>query len=149
MAPKIATPRGIRNNNPCNIKFNSRNNWHGQLKPKGEFCTFSDPLYGLRAAYKIIGTYYNNGFRTIYDIISRWAPDGSVIVKNYAYYVARGCGMLSSEEINPRDADMMIKFMKGIVKFENGINPYECKLYKTAYVSSDIARTCKLQDTAG
>lgn len=143
MVTKKLPPRGLRNNNPCNIKYNKANEWYGQIAPDGGFCRFREPVYGLRAAYKIIATYYNKGFRTISEIISRWAPDGLYIEKNYAFFVARGCGMLSTEEIDPWDKEMMVKFLKGVVKFENGYNPYECKIYSVAYESSDIARICK------
>lgn len=144
MVTKRITPRGIRNNNPCNIKYNSANNWVGQRDPNGEFCTFVDARYGLRAAYITIGNYYKKGYRTIAEIIGRWAPDGAQIVSNYSYFVARGCGALSTEEIAIDDEDFMVKFLKGMVKFENGYNPYDCKTYSSAYKLSNIAKFAKL-----
>ena len=45
---------GIRNNNPCNIKHSSANNWAGQIGSNRNFCVFSSPLYGLRAAFVLI-----------------------------------------------------------------------------------------------
>ena len=84
-------PRGIRNNNPANIKYAPQNKWQGQAKPNQGFCTFITPIYGLRAAYRLIGSYYTrHNLRTVAQIISRWSPDGKTIEDNYAWYVARG-----------------------------------------------------------
>ena len=48
-------PRGIRNNNPGNIRHGA--NWQG-LNPKGRdidsaFCVFTAPIYGIRALAKV------------------------------------------------------------------------------------------------
>ncbi|MEE1121839.1 MAG: hypothetical protein UHT92_09200 [Prevotella sp.] len=132
-------PRGIRNNNPANIKYAPQNKWQGQAKPNQGFCTFITPIYGLRAAYRLIGSYYTrHNLRTVAQIISRWSPDGKTIEDNYAWYVARGCGILSDEEIDIGNEDFMVKFMKGIVKFENTQNPYDDKTYRKAYRLSGI-----------
>lgn len=134
-------PRGIRNNNPANIKYSPYNKWQGQTSPKQGFCTFLTPIYGLRAAYRTIGSYYSrHNLRTVRQIISRWAPDGKTIEGNYAWYVARGCGILSDEEIDIGSEEFMVKFMKGIVKFENKQNPYDDKKYRTAYRLSGIGK---------
>ena len=85
-------PRGIRNNNPLNIRLSS-DKWQGQINGKGNidgnsslsserageeavFCVFSSMEYGWRAAFVILcKTYYGKyKLRTIRDIVSRWAP---------------------------------------------------------------------------
>ena len=81
-------PRGIRNNNPLNIR-KSADKWQGQINanvndndnnssPKGdaEFVQFYTMEYGWRAAFVILcKTYYGKyKLRTIRDIVSRWAP---------------------------------------------------------------------------
>jgi len=85
-------PRGIRNNNPLNIRL-SKDKWQGQINGKGNidgnsslsseraggeavFCVFSSMEYGWRAAFVILcKTYYGKyKLRTIRDIVSRWAP---------------------------------------------------------------------------
>ena len=85
-------PRGIRNNNPLNIRL-SKDKWQGQINGKGNidgnsslsseraggeavFCQFSSMEYGWRAAFVILcKTYYGKyKLRTIRDIVSRWAP---------------------------------------------------------------------------
>ena len=88
----MSEPRGIRNNNPLNIRLSS-DKWQGQINGKGNidgnsslsseraggeavFCVFSSMEYGWRAAFVILcKTYYGKyKLRTIRDIVSRWAP---------------------------------------------------------------------------
>ena len=86
-------PRGIRNNNPLNIRL-SNDRWQGQRPPSnspgGEkvFCEFSEMKYGWRAAFRLLcNTYYKKyGLKTISDIIYRWAPPKE---NNTAAYIRR------------------------------------------------------------
>ena len=88
MSNEVKLPRGIRNNNPLNIRL-SIDKWQGQINanvndndnnssPNGEsdFCQFYTMEYGWRAAFVILcRTYYGKyKLRTIRDIVSRWAP---------------------------------------------------------------------------
>ena len=92
MSNEVKLPRGIRNNNPLNIRL-SKDKWQGQINGKGNidgnsslsseraggeavFCVFSSMEYGWRAAFVILcKTYYGKyKLRTIRDIVSRWAP---------------------------------------------------------------------------
>ena len=75
-------PRGIRNNNPLNIRLSS-DKWQGQINGKGNIDGNSSLSseraggeYGWRAAFVILcKTYYGKyKLRTIRDIVSRWAP---------------------------------------------------------------------------
>ena len=70
-------PRGIRNNNPLNIR-RSGDKWQGlkTLQEDREFFQFVSMEYGWRAAFVILcKTYYRKyKLRTIRDIVSRWAP---------------------------------------------------------------------------
>ena len=76
-------PRGIRNNNPLNIRLSS-DRWQGQIAPslsgraggEASFCQFESMKWGWRAAFRLLcHTYYGKyKLRTIRDIITRWAP---------------------------------------------------------------------------
>lgn len=86
------TPRGIRNNNPLNIRIGSsltKNPWKGQkltdLKDKS-FCEFTSMEYGARAGIVLLRGYIVKGFDTLEKIVTRWAPasDGN----NPSSYVA-------------------------------------------------------------
>ena len=82
-------PRGIRNNNPLNIR-RSKDKWQGlrTLQEDREFFQFSEMKYGWRAAFVILcRTYYKKyGLKTISDIIYRWAPPKE---NNTAAYIRR------------------------------------------------------------
>ena len=77
----IMEPRGLRNNNPLNIRL-SKDRWQGQrppsTSPEGEkaFCVFESMAYGWRAAFVILcKTYYGKyKLKTIRALITRWAP---------------------------------------------------------------------------
>lgn len=72
--------RGIRNNNPLNIRRGDR--WQGMLSLQADdtFVQFESMQYGLRAGMKVLKNYItgNNSshkrFTTVNTIISRWAP---------------------------------------------------------------------------
>ena len=73
--------RGIRNNNPLNIKYSAKNAWKGKVKDEEKedpvFEEFTSMGYGLRAALKIIRNQcMREGGCTPRSIIRRWAPPG-------------------------------------------------------------------------
>ena len=77
MSSEVKLPRGIRNNNPLNIR-RSGDKWQGlkTLQEDKEFFQFETIEWGWRAAFVILcKTYYGKyKLRTIRDIVSRWAP---------------------------------------------------------------------------
>jgi hypothetical protein len=88
------TARGLRNNNPGNIRRGGCKKYVGQIGDDGTFIKFSNIVYGLRALIKILNTYYYvHNLRTVYDIISRWAPDNENNTSAYARRVAAITGL--------------------------------------------------------
>ena len=89
------TARGIRNNNPLNIR-RSGDKWQGlmALQQDREFFQFETMAYGWRAAFVILcRTYYKKyGLKTITDIIYRWAPPKE---NNTMAYIRRVSGYIS------------------------------------------------------
>ena len=77
MSNEVKLPRGIRNNNPLNIR-RSGDKWQGlkTLQEDKEFFQFETIEWGWRAAFVILcKTYYGKyKLRTIRNIVSRWAP---------------------------------------------------------------------------
>lgn len=72
------TTRGVRNNNPLNIKI-SRSKWVGKIKEGKKddvFEEFDTMENGLRAAIKLVQNYIKRmRLNTVALIISRWCPD--------------------------------------------------------------------------
>lgn len=67
--------RGIRNNNPANIRRGCK--WKGLAKPQTdrEFCQFISMTWGVRALLVTLRTYVvKHHLHTAREIITRWAP---------------------------------------------------------------------------
>jgi hypothetical protein len=95
-------PRGIRNNNPLNIR-RSKDQWKGlraqQTDPS--FCQFESLEYGWRAAFYLLTRTYYHKYRlyTIRMIISKWAPPNENQTAKYIENVCRLTGIAPDEPI--------------------------------------------------
>lgn len=70
------TARGIRNNNPGNLRHGEA--WLGlaPVQDDQNFCTFTEMHFGVRALLKTLRTYVERrGCDTVRKIITRWAPE--------------------------------------------------------------------------
>lgn len=120
-------PRGIRNNNPGNIKRGEP--WKG-LKKDGEsidpvFCVFETPEWGIRALAKILKNYQKiHGLNTPRKIISRYAPPCENQTLSYIQSVAQQLGIYPDCEVDLNNDATLIIFLKAIIRHENGIQPY-------------------------
>ncbi|MBO6059398.1 MAG: hypothetical protein J6P67_04560 [Bacteroidaceae bacterium] len=92
----MSEPRGIRNNNPLNIR-KSGVKWQGlkTLQEDKEFFQFETIEWGWRAAFVILcRTYYGKyKLRTIRDIVSRWAPPKENNTEAYIRHVSDYTGI--------------------------------------------------------
>ena len=117
-------PRGIRNNNPGNIRYDGTA-WRGLAAPPtdGAFCRFSDAPHGIRAMAKIISNYGKKyGLCTIAGIVGRWAPPTENNTGAYVAAVARAIGCAPDA---PIDIDKnLFGLCRAIIKHENGKCPY-------------------------
>lgn len=115
--------RGIRNNNPLNIRLGD--NWDG-LAPQqtdGAFCQFIDAIYGIRAAARILTNYAKSGANTIEKIISKWAPQSENDTESYIAAVESRTGFKRNKVISKSAGDYL-PLLKAMIKQENGLNPY-------------------------
>jgi len=125
------TPRGIRNNNPGNIRWGC--NWLGLTKNgkniDPSFCVFTSPVYGIRALARILKNYQElYGLNTIRRIISRYAPTNENQTLAYINGVSKQLGISPDASINLNETAVMCIFIKAIVRIENGIQPYSTEL---------------------
>ena len=92
----MAIPRGIRNNNPLNIR-RSKDQWQGlrALQTDPSFCQFETLEYGWRAAFKLLTRTYYHTYRlfTIRAIINKWAPPNENKTEAYIKNVSRLTGI--------------------------------------------------------
>lgn len=114
--------RGMRNNNPCNIRINS-DKFQGEVQPSQdkEFKQFETAAYGYRAAFKVLRTYINNyKCDTIRKIISRFAPSNENHTENYIKVVSERSGIPEDDIIYPDNREMMIRIVAAMSFVENG-----------------------------
>lgn len=115
-------PRGIRNNNPGNIRLGQAK-WLGQRETSLDpaFVEFTTPLFGLRALMKILLTYHRKyGLDTVQSIINRWAPPYENATDHYAYHVARRLNVNRYTTIRIDDQRLLAQLAEAIVIHENG-----------------------------
>lgn len=114
-------PRGIRNNNPGNIRHGDQV-WQGQALNQDDpaFVQFSSPEYGIRAIAKILDTYQREGITTISQAIERWAPPSENDTDAYikAVCISTNCAF------DAPLADNIPGVIKAIIQHENGEQPY-------------------------
>lgn len=124
---EIFTPRGIRNNNPGNIRLSTAR-WRGQKPAQGdtEFAEFDTPVSGLRALMVLLLTYYRKyGLDTVDSIINRFAPPHENATDHYAWSVAKRMGVKRGQRLYLGDTETLIAFAQAIVRHENGQAPKE------------------------
>ena len=119
---KKTLPRGLRNNNPLNIRI-STDKFVGEVQPSGDkaFKQFDTMAHGYRAAFRVLRTYINNyKCDTIRKIISRWAPKNENHTENYIKVVSERSGITADEPILADNREMMIRIVAAMSFVENG-----------------------------
>lgn len=117
-------PRGLRNNNPGNIRKSSIL-WSGEIPNASdpEFCVFVSMPFGYRAIMKTLCTYRKkHGLKTIDEMIQRWAPASENNTAAYVRSVCRDLQVPSSFVIDIDDRDSMCALTAAITKQENGVD---------------------------
>jgi len=119
--------RGIRNNNPGNIRWGD--DWQG-LVPQAQrtdksFCQFIKPEYGIRAMIVILRNYQRKyGLKTITEIIQRWAPPNENDTQAYINSVSQATGIDADKPIDLSDSRKLFPLLQAIINHENGSQPY-------------------------
>ena len=115
-------PRGLRNNNPLNIRHNA-DVFQGEIKGTDKsFKTFSSTPYGYRAAFVTLGTYLSRGWDTIEKIVSKWAPSNENDTENYIANVVKWSGVPRNKELTAADGADYILIVSAMSFVENGVN---------------------------
>ncbi len=118
---KNELPRGLRNNNPGNIRRNS-DVFQGEVNPSRDkdFKQFKSMAYGYRAVFKILSNYHRvYKLTTIRKMISRWAPENENNTAAYVSLVSSYSGIGPDDLLN-FDREQMIRIVAGMSKVENG-----------------------------
>ncbi|WP_104565832.1 structural protein P5 [Ralstonia mannitolilytica] len=132
-------PRGIRNNNPGNIRW--KDNWQGLIpnhqRTDPDFCQFSEPRYGIRAIACVLLNYRSKtgmpgvggpGIDTVREVIARWAPPSENDTESYIASVAKSLAVHPNAHIDLTDPAVMRGMVSAIIRHENGSQPYSAGL---------------------
>ena len=122
----MALPRGIRNNNPLNIR--KGNDWKGERQHQSDpsFEEFESIQMGLRAGFIILRNYQRTSLapkmraNTIRKIINRWAPTSENNTLKYIETVAKRSGLNPDELIAFRDKPRMLAVVEAMCFVECG-----------------------------
>lgn len=116
-------PRGLRNNNPLNIRHNA-DRFQGEIKPGTDksFKTFSSLAYGYRTAFVTLATYLSRGWNTIEKIVSHWAPPTENNTAKYIEAVEKYSGVPRNKTLTAADGADYILIVAAMSFVENGVN---------------------------
>ena len=123
---KTVVPRGIRNNNPLNIR--KGNNWKGEIKDQTDpsFEQFESMQMGVRAGFIILRKYMNGyfgmtqKFNTIEKIIGRWAPQVENPTRKYVEYVSKMTGIPAHQKLSFSQKNYMVAIVDAMIRMECG-----------------------------
>lgn len=130
--------RGIRNNNPLNIR--KGNNWLGERPVQSDpaFEEFESMQMGIRAALKLMRNQITgfNGrrpkFNTIRKLIAVWAPPTENSTDKYVSFVCNKTGYSPVEIIDPYSSRQMCRIAQAMAQVECGkVIPYD--IFVSAY----------------
>lgn len=116
-------PRGLRNNNPCNIRKSS-DVFVGEVVPSKDeaFKQFTTSAYGYRATFVILYNYQHRyGLDTIEKMITRYAPANENHTEAYIEAVAERSGVSARGHITATNGDVMIPIVAAMSAVENTV----------------------------
>lgn len=115
--------RGLRNNNPGNIRL-------GSVRYKGERAKSSDSAFrqfesmewGYRAMFVLLHTYaLKHNCHTLRSMINRYAPPIENHTENYIRRVAYATHLSPDEVISTTDKGVMTAVVAAMSEVENGV----------------------------
>lgn len=118
--------RGLRNKNPGNIRI-SKTKYLGEVTPSTDkaFKQFSTMAWGYRAMFVLLHTYRKNGYRTLRQMINRYAPPIENHTDNYIMNVSRWAGVFTDVDLDTLDPAEMIPVVSAMSRVENGVPAVE------------------------
>lgn len=126
MAKNSSVPRGLRNNNPLNIRH-SQDKWYGlcpeQTDP--DFCQFNTIFDGIRAAFLNVRSHYRQDWLrhercTVAKEINRWAPASENDTQKYIDFVCERACLDAKDEIKIVQKNVMCRLLWAMAEYECG-----------------------------
>ena len=126
-------PRGIRNNNPLNIRIG--NQWLGERANPNDpaFEQFVAMEYGIRAGFVLLRRYIRHYKRTtIAAIIEAWAPSNENNTQRYIDMVSQLAAIKPTEAIRYEHKERMVRLVDAMIRVECG-QPVERRIIEKGY----------------
>lgn len=123
------TTRGIRNCNPGNIR-NSKTKYLGEVRPSRDaaFKQFETMAWGYRAMFVLLHTYSRNGYRTLRQMITRYAPPVENHTENYIAHASRWADLFADTPLDTLDPAVMIPVVTAMSRMENGVEAVDAEV---------------------
>lgn len=119
-------PRGVRNNNPGNVRLGDA--WQGMcdVQTDKSFCQFTDIKFGMRVlGYLMRMSYYQRlHLDTVTKLITRWAPSTENDTPAYIAAVSTNLRVGPQDIIDLRNDAVLGDLIACIIKHECGAQPY-------------------------
>lgn len=130
VSAKKLIARGLRNNNPGNLRFIARSPWNGQVSDDGEgYGVYSTMALGVRAAGKQLLKYSRSGLNTVRQIIPTWAPTSENDTEAYVRAVSSALNVAADQRI---DVDAQLEQLaEAIFRHEVGAVAFAASLELT------------------
>lgn len=113
--------RGLRNNNPGNIRL-SQTKYKGEVESTDKaFKQFCGVKWGYRAMFVLLHTYQKrHNLNTIRQMILRYAPPTENFTAGYVKYVAEQSGLGADQTVDALCAAHMLPIVAAMSQIENG-----------------------------
>lgn len=124
-------PRGLRLNNPGNLRI-SGDVWVGEVTTTDKsFKQFRSIKYGYRAMIKLLQNYSRLfGCRTLRQMINRYAPPSENHTDNYLKVISSRTGVLPDATVAINNQDEMCRIVAAMSFVENGVEPNMQDIYR-------------------
>ena len=129
---------GIANHNPGNLRDIHWRAWKGAVGiDKYMHMKFRSDFWGLRAIRLNLESYGAEGHDTPRKVAVRWGSLKATPAQRaeYTLMLCNFTGCKADEKLNMNDRQVLKRLARGIVREENGADPYSASLYDRAFPS--------------
>ena len=113
-----SVPRGIRNNNPGNLRHGQ--SWEGlsSEQPDAAFDTFNTPEFGVRAMWTdVYGDVFTDGLNNLNKLMNEYAPSSENDTESYIRSISQATGIDPKKNLTAQDLRRLLPEM---IRVENG-----------------------------
>jgi hypothetical protein len=116
----ISTSRGVRNNNPLNLRKGVAFQYIVENPAENSFMTFGKTWQGIRAGVLDLTTDISKGKNTLTLLINEFAPPSENNTQNYIKNISIVTGLKPDEVIDRKNFTLISKLVAAMISMENG-----------------------------